>query len=98
MGGLRNRNDVWLVSYGFSGRAREYIGGPPCLTKGIGGHTGNNNILVKLALPILEILTEKYYFITETKFAWMRFGMHYSQKGSEKLRIAYPQVQFVRRS
>ena len=62
LGGLRNRNDVWLVSYGFSGRARQYIGGPPCLTKGIGGHTGNNNILVKLALPILEILTEKILF------------------------------------
>lgn len=59
LGALRNRNDVWLVSYGFSGRAKEYIGGPPCLTKGIGGRFGGNNILVKLALPILEMLTDK---------------------------------------
>lgn len=58
LGGLRNRNDVWLVSYGFSGRVREYIGGPPCLTKQIGGHKINSKILVKLALPILELLTE----------------------------------------
>jgi len=57
-GGLRNRNDIWLVSYGYSGRVREYIGGPPSLTKGIGKHDDGDNTLVKLALPILEILTE----------------------------------------
>jgi hypothetical protein len=56
---LKNRNNAWLVSYGYSGRVREYAGGPPQLTNTIAGKSGNNLSLLQLALPILQKLSEE---------------------------------------
>jgi len=57
---LRNRNDIWLISYGYSWRAKKReAGGYPRLTTAIGGKNKNDDSLLLLALPILERLTSQ---------------------------------------
>jgi hypothetical protein len=58
-GQLKNRNDAWLISYGFSGRVRKYAGSPPALTGSIANKNGENISLLQIALPILATLSKE---------------------------------------
>jgi len=65
---LRKRNDVWLISYGFSGRAKKIqSGNAPNLTTTIGGKNKNDTSLLFLALPILEKLSAEILTIYTDK-------------------------------
>lgn len=79
---LRKRNDIWLVSYGFSGRAKKgKSGDPPNLTITIGGKSKTDTSLLSLALPILEKLSAEILTIYADKILIDETrNMHFAQK------------------